>query len=208
MNFDNFILVFCNGVPPPVERLRQLVRKPRLVVCADGGAQKAVASGYTPDLIVGDLDSLENPNDPHGKAEIVRVPSQNNTDFEKTLDVMLSRGMNNFLVTSFSGGRIDQTLANLQITFEYAGKCRIVLADEEYIIIPVIGVLEETLPADTIISLIAMRDDTVVTTDGLAFELREELLPKGGHGVSNRSLKETVKIEVHGGGILVLIKDV
>jgi thiamine pyrophosphokinase len=208
MNFDNFIVVFCNGVPPPAERLRNLVREPRLVVCADGGAQKAVASGYAPDLIIGDLDSLENPEYHHGKAEIVRVPSQDNTDFEKTLDVMLTRGMNNFLVTSFSGGRIDQTLANIEIAFEYASKCNIVLADEEYIIIPVTGSLEEQLPLDTMVSLLAMKDETVVTTDGLAFELSHGTLPRGGHGVSNRSVKETVRIQVHQGGILLLIRDV
>ncbi len=207
MEFDNFTLVFCNGEPPQRERLQNLVRIPARVVCADGGAQKALASGYTPDLIIGDLDSLEKFDELSGVAEIVKIDSQDNTDFEKTLDFMLKRGMDNFLVAAFSGGRIDQTLANIQIVFEYADRCRIVMADDHYVIVPVTGIFAERIPIGTPVSIIVMKDETSVTTDGLTFELRNKVMRKGGFGISNKSFKEEVKITVHAGGVLVLIKD-
>ncbi len=208
MKFDNFSLVFCNGQPPSAARLRRLVSRPASIVCADGGANKALLTGYVPNLVVGDLDSLDNRTDLPPTSEIVRVPSQANTDFEKTLDVMLDRGMDNFLVTAFSGGRIDHTLANLIIAFEYSRKCHIVLADEEYVIFPVTETLGERIPLGTTVSLIAMVDETVITTDGLEFELSKAVLPKGGHGVSNRSAAEDIRIVVREGGLLVMIKDV
>lgn len=206
MNFEGFTLVFCNGDPPSEERLDELIRRPVSVVCADGGAQKAIATGYTPDLIVGDLDSLDGPDSFSNTTEIVKIPSQENTDFEKTLDLMLERGMDNFLVTAFSGGRIDQTLANVQIAYEYSSRCHIVLADDEYVVFPVRDRIEQILRPGTAVSVIAMADETVVTTDGLAYELKSDIVPKGGHGVSNRSVKRAVKIRVDKGGILVLVK--
>ena len=208
MNFENYTLVFCNGDPPHGERLRNLVRDPARIVCADGGAQKALAAGYSPDLIVGDLDSLDAGSGLSDGVEIVRVPGQDNTDFEKTLDVMLARGMDHFLVTAFSGGRIDQTLANIQIAFEYAARCMIALADNHFVLFPVTGTFESEFPVGSTVSIISMTDESVVSTSGLAYGLNESVLPKGGHAVSNKSIKEFISVTVHKGGILLMVNDV
>ena len=208
MEFENYTLVFCNGDPPHGERLRNLVRNPACVACADGGAQKALAAGYAPDLVVGDLDSLDAGNGglPDG-VEIVRVPGQDNTDFEKTLDLMLARGMDHFLVAAFSGGRIDQTLANIQIAYEYAARCTIALADNHFILFPVTGTFESEFPVGSTVSIISMTDESVVSTSGLAYGLNKSVLPKGGHAVSNRSVSEHISVTVHSGGILLMVND-
>ncbi len=207
MTFENYNLLFCNGDPPRRERLVRLVPHPASVVCADGGAQKAIICGYEPDLIVGDLDSLDSSGNHLASAEIVRIANQDNTDMEKTLDVMLERGMNNIVVAAFSGGRIDQTLANIQIGFEYSRKCRIVLADDGYLIFPVTDSFVGSFPTGNTISILPMNDDTEVSSDGLLYELDGGLMQKGGHGVSNRINRENFSISVHRGGILVMIKD-
>lgn len=207
MNLTNFTLLFCNGDPPDRDRLKRLVPAPASVVCADGGAQKALSTGYTPNLVVGDLDSLVAGDDRLSSTEILKVPTQENTDFEKTLDVILSRGMNDILVVAFSGGRIDQTLANVQTAFAYSKRCRIALADDDFLLLPVNDEIELRYPVGTTVSVVPMTDEAIVTTDGLAYELRESVMMKGGHGISNRSLKEDFKVTVRDGGILMLIKD-
>lgn len=208
MNLKNFALLVCNGVPPSRERLRKLLPNPTKIVCADGGANKARSIGLEPDLIVGDLDSLDQSDGGFQKAEIVRIPSQNNTDFEKTLDLLLERGMNDLLITSFSGGRIDQTLANIQIAYEYSKRCNLALADDEYLIIPVTNKLVEHVLTGTLISLLPMEDATLVSTKGLAYELNHIRIPKGGHGISNRAVAEEIEIDAHHGGVLVFVKDI
>lgn len=208
MNLQNSVLLFLNGVPPSRQRIQTLVRHPAGIVCADGGAHRARSIGLEPDLIVGDLDSLDGENDAFDKAEIVRISSQDNTDFEKTLDFILERGMDNFLVTSFSGGRLDQTLANIQIAYEYSRKCHLVLADDEYLIVPVVRGLTENVRPDTQVSLVSMEDETIISTSGLAYELNRSRIPKGGHGISNRTTGTRMEIEVHEGGILVFIRSI
>ncbi|MCL5034866.1 MAG: thiamine diphosphokinase [Bacteroidetes bacterium] len=208
MNLENFALLMCNGVPPSRERLRKLLPNPTKIVCADGGANKARSIGLEPDLIVGDLDSLEQSDGGFVNAEIVSIPSQDNTDFEKTLDLLLERGLTHLLIASFSGGRIDQTLANVQIAYEYSKRCNPVLADDEYLIIPVTDRLRERVRQGELVSLLPMEDNTVVSTKGLAYELKRTNIPKGGHGISNRAVAEEIEIEVHHGGVLVFVKDI
>ncbi len=207
MNFRDFALLFCNGVPPSAARIRKLMPNPKLIVCADGGANKAKSIGLEPDLIVGDLDSLRASDGDFAKAEIVKIPSQDNTDFEKTLDLLIQRGVKELLITSFSGGRIDQTLANVQIAYEYSRQCRIALADNEYLIFPTTNSFVEHVSPGTLISLLPMEDTTVVSTRGLAYGLDHSTFTRGGHGISNIASDEQIEIAVHSGGVLVFMKD-
>jgi len=206
--FNDHTLLFCNGEPPSRRRLLDVIRTPVKVVCADGGAHKAMSVGFFPDLIIGDLDSLDRTTTSFENSEIVRVPSQENTDLEKTLNLLLERGESKFLITSFSGGRIDQTLANIQICYEYSKKCDIVLIDDQYVIFPATTHFESDLKINTSISILPMEDGTVVSTEGLAYELTKSKMPRGGHGISNRTIRERIKITVHQGGVLFFIKDI
>ena len=205
MKLENFVLVFCNGEPPSRERIEELLPHPRLIACADGGANKAVSLGYEPNLVIGDLDSFVNDNQKLQKAEIIKINSQDNTDFEKTLDFLLDRGLNQFLVVAFSGGRIDQTLANLQIAYEYSKKCKIVLADSQYMVCPVRDSLISDAGRGLVVSLIPMEDGTRVSTDGLKYKLNHVLLRKGGRGVSNESTMDNIQVTIHEGGVLVFL---
>ncbi len=202
------VLLFCNGVPPSRHRLKSLIPHPSLVACADGGALKARMSGYEPDIVIGDLDSFVPPDEDVRKAEIVEMPSQENTDFEKTLSVLFNRGRRNFLVVSFSGGRIDQTLANLQIAYEFSKNCTITLADDQYLILPVTGSIDLNVTPDTSLSIIPMENQTYVDTEGLAFELHDAHLRTGGQGISNKALAGKIRVSVRTGGVLVFLKDV
>ena len=50
--------IFLNGAPDPPQLLRRVAARVDLVVAADGGARYALDAGITPDLVVGDMDSL------------------------------------------------------------------------------------------------------------------------------------------------------
>ncbi len=216
MDFAKFVLIFCNGDPPSQKRIRDLLPHPGLIACADGGANKAASLGYKPDIIVGDLDSISQITDGFEQSEIIKIASQDNTDFEKTLIVLLDRGFSDFLVVAFSGGRIDQTLANLQIAYEYSRvkidefparkKCRIILADDQYLIIPSPNKFSLDVTEGTDISIIPMEDVTNVSTNGLEYELQRSLLRKGGQGISNKATGNKVDITVHKGGVLVFLR--
>ncbi len=58
--------IFLNGAPDPPDLLRNVAGRVDLVVAADGGARYALDAGITPDLVLGDMDSL-------GEAEVREV---------------------------------------------------------------------------------------------------------------------------------------
>lgn len=88
------------------------------VLCADGGWRLARAMGVSPDLVIGDFDSSNEPGD----LAVCRVPAEkDDSDTMLCLKRGLSMGFDDFRIVGGFGGRIDHTLANLQ-ALHYAAK--------------------------------------------------------------------------------------
>lgn len=82
------------------------------VIAADGGWRVCQALHLTPQLLVGDFDSLEAvPDFPH----ILRLPvEKDDTDMLRAVREGFDRGEREFHLLGGMGGRTDHTVANLQ----------------------------------------------------------------------------------------------
>ena len=102
------ITLVGGGAPSRAALTRALAVAPHLVA-ADGGADAALDLGFTPDLAVGDFDSIsEAARAVLGPDRLRHDPDQESTDFDKVLaavDAPLILGV------GFSGARLDHTLA-------------------------------------------------------------------------------------------------
>ncbi len=84
-----------------------------LVIAADGGYAAACRAFGTPDLVVGDMDSLG--YTPEGVTAIHHPPEKDETDLFLAVSEGLSRGADRFLIYGALGARLDHTVANLQV---------------------------------------------------------------------------------------------
>ena len=85
-----------------------------IIIAADGGYDSLTRHGYTPDLLVGDLDSIAS-NIPEG-IEIIRHPKEKDeTDMFLAYSEGVSRGYTDFVMLGATGGRLDHTYANLSL---------------------------------------------------------------------------------------------
>ena len=87
------------------------------IIAADGGWLACRKTGITPDLLLGDFDSLSTqPDFPN----ILRVPvEKDDTDTMLAVKQALQRGYERLVLVGMLGGRLDHTLANIQ-TLVYA----------------------------------------------------------------------------------------
>ena len=86
-----------------------------LVIAADSGWNNAKALGATPDLLLGDFDSLGKQNLPDGP-EVYQVPAEKDlTDTQLAVEMALSRGATEIVIVGGLSGRLDHTLSNLAI---------------------------------------------------------------------------------------------
>lgn len=83
------------------------------VIAADGGLKHLENLGITPDIIVGDFDSLGRV--PSGDNVIVLPCEKDETDMSFAAGIGLERGYRHLRLYGASGGRYDHTLSNLAL---------------------------------------------------------------------------------------------
>jgi thiamine pyrophosphokinase len=125
LEFDG-VLVIVGGGDVDTALLRELASAGAHLVGADGGGDVIAAAGLVPEAIIGDLDSLTDPDGWTARTKIVRVAEQDTTDFEKALystraPVTIALGM--------TGGRFDHTLAALDAVLRHARERSMILVD-------------------------------------------------------------------------------
>jgi thiamine pyrophosphokinase len=115
--------IVCNGEPLPEQALRTELAKAWLRVASDGGMMQFVKLGIEPDILVGDMDSLEQASlNRLRPREILAFPqNKGKSDTELAIDVALERGASSIALLNATGRRVDHLFSNLVLLAKYAG---------------------------------------------------------------------------------------
>lgn len=206
-------LIFAAGVVHDPERLRQRLRPAPgdLVICADGGLVHARRLGLTPDLIIGDFDSL-----PGGLAEamstgapVKEVPrAKDETDTHLALLAAVQRGVRHLVLAGGIGSRMDHTLANLLLAPGLPTGTTLTLVNEHNVV--------HVLPPNTGVTLDGSEGGNVsllplspfvhgIHTAGLRWPMAGATLAWGeSRGVSNEFTSPQASVRCGEGWLLVL----
>ena len=208
------IAVLANGSWDPVWG-KQALEKADYLVCADGGANFALALGRMPDQVIGDLDSILPENlkaCEKAGCRIERYPREKDeTDLELALlrarEKAEAEGERDIYLYGGTGKRIDHLLGNLSMLLAYAKLgYRVCLLDPEHTIWVVQGKESFKTVKGQELSLLALSEQAVLSTEGLYYPLERGILRQDiTRGVSNVCLGESVGIEVHSGWVLALL---
>ena len=175
-----------------------------LVIAADGGLRHTQALGLTPDIILGDFDSLG--YIPTGSR--VYPVEKDDTDAMLAVRVGLEQGCGNFLFYgAMDGPRLDHTIANFQtLAFLATHGARGWLIGRDYIATVLSGEsIEFSGEASGIFSLFCLGASAEVSIEGLHYPLsRGRLTPDFPLGVSNHFVGTPARITVHEGLVLAL----
>ncbi len=89
------------------------LRSGDFVICADSGLRHAVALGITPDLVIGDFDSLGKTPE-NGENNIIVLPCEkDDTDTFAAAEKAVEQGADEVLIFGAVGSRLDHTLGNV-----------------------------------------------------------------------------------------------
>lgn len=172
--------------------LRELDSRGVALVGADGGGDAIGDAGLVPAAIIGDLDSLRDRAAWEKRTQVIHIPEQITTDFQKALystqaPVTLALGM--------TGKRLDHTLAALSAVLQYAPTRRLLLVDEVDVAVAVVGAISfEAAPRERV-SIHPMLPIRFVRSQGLLYRMDALSMEPGGLiGTSNEGTGGLVEI--------------
>ncbi|MCD8105575.1 MAG: thiamine diphosphokinase [Lachnospiraceae bacterium] len=177
-----------------------------LVIAADGGYQYLKMLGREPDVLLGDFDSLKVV--PEHEHLIRHSPIKDDTDMALAAAYAQKEGCGIFFLYGGLGGRLDHTLANIQLLTGMAKK-----GLEAYLIgggsvmtAVADGSLTFSEASSGMLSVFCMGDRALgVWETGLKYTLENaELTCDRALGVSNEFIGEKSVIRVQSGTLLVM----
>jgi thiamine pyrophosphokinase len=187
-----------------------VIERSSFVISADGGYDRCVAAGITPDLIIGDFDSTEITD---FSAETIRFPREKDaSDTQLAVREAIRRGFGCFHIYGALGGRLDHTLANIalmaELTAQGYGCCLIGKSERLSAVCNSRLVLESGAKSRSVSVFSADERAVGVTLTGFRYPLTDAVLVRGSHGLSNEVLPslsgEGAVIEVRAGCLIVV----
>jgi thiamine pyrophosphokinase len=195
-------VTLVGGGPVSKAELRLATARAPRILAADGGADRALAAGYTPEAVVGDFDSIsDRAKATLGAARLFPIREQMTTDFDKALRSVDAPFT---LALGFTGARVDHGLAVFNSLVRHGDRRCLVIGPRD-VIFHAPPRLTLTLKHGDRLSLFPMAPVTGRSTglewpiDGLAFA------PAGLIGTSNRVTASIVQLDMDGPGMLVIL---
>lgn len=205
-------VIFVNGEIDDYGALARWLREDDYRIAADGGARHMEALGLSPDVIVGDLDSIDTgllARLQDQGAEVEKHPvAKAATDLELAITRAVQDGAIDILLLGAVGGRLDQTLANLLTLAQQNCPVPLAIAEGDQLARVLRGRQSLTLagPTGGYVSTVALSEEvTGVTYQGLEYPLENATLRLGStRGVSNTLASSPAQISIETGILLVI----
>lgn len=201
-------IIFANGT---IDNSDSILSGKDLIIAADGGLHHCLRLGITPDVVIGDIDSLTTDDIKRlqiAGVEIIRYPAKKDqTDLELALRLAIDRGADEIVVFGAMGGRWDMSIANILLPAEQnLSDTTIRIIDGRHEIMLLRAGKEITFHGEKgdILSLIPLGRDTLgITAIGLEYPLKDDMLKLGSsRGISNVFIENSATVFLKQGLLL------
>lgn len=212
-------VIIANGPLGRPERIRRILisrsftGSDTLIISADGGVSGTLKLGLKPDIIIGDMDSID------GDIKKKKIKELSNTkyisvshdkdesDTRLAVDHAAGMGVNSIIITGAIGGRVDHTFANMMLLASPGLDgidAKILTGDSE------IFVTGKSCTVDgepgKLISIFSLSPYTYfIKTKGLKYGLKNEKLDFSPvRGLSNIFTAAKAEIDIKEGRLLII----
>lgn len=177
-----------------------------IVIAADGGLSFANIAGISPNVFIGDLDSLEKA--PETNEKIILPTEKDDTDTMYAVKFALSRGADELYLYGCAGKRLDHTLANISAAAHIANSGKKVFLFGKDHTLTVIKNTTARFGADFygVISVFPWgKEAEGVTQKGFKYQTEDiTYLPNIPLGVSNEFIGKESFVTVKDGTLLII----
>ena len=197
-------VIIGNGTVKNYNKIKEIIKSDDFVICADGGYYHAQKCGIVPDLIIGDFDSSQIPDNDIQKC--IYPKRKDFTDSEISVMYACDNGYDEIVMFGMTGTRLDHTLNNMLLLFRCKNSC---IIDDNNEIYPLTDKFHISGKKGKTLSIIPIGGDLCgLITKGLDYPLDNETIHLGeSRGNSNVITEDSCEITVNSGKGFVIIND-
>ena len=197
------IVILANGNYPTHPIPLQKINEAEYIICCDGAVNQLIDNGLEPNIIIGDLDSIDQTMKSNYADQIICLPKQDENDLIKAIRWAESKEIKEVAILGATGKREDHTLSNIFILLQFPTslKCTLITDNGNF------SITEGTAKFQSFngqqISIFSVDPEIKITSTNLKYNLNLSRHINLYCGSLNESLTETFTLSVSHGKILV-----
>jgi len=188
------VVILANGLFPKAGKCLDVLETAKIVICCDGAADKLVNYGLSPDVIVGDMDSISERTRDQFAEIMIRSDDQDSNDLTKAVRFCISENYTSVIVLGATGLREDHTLGNISLMMEYFPHIEVrIMSDFGMFSLLRSGEHVPSYPGEKI-SVLSIDNTIRVTSEGLKYPLNELRLSSWYTATLNESTEDNFRL--------------
>ncbi len=206
--------ILSNGDLADAEKLKQMLPKFDLVICCDGGIRHLKDLNLSPDIIVGDFDSVDSSllqtYIDQGIPTLRFPKDKDKTDTQIAVETALQKGADSIVLLGALGSRWDHSYANVMLLVKLAqmGIDGMILHSHNRILVSN-KVFRLTGNLGQFVSLLPLGENVKIqSTRGLHYPVTDQEMPlEQPYGISNYFTEEEAEVRITSGWLMAVIAD-
>ena len=193
-------IIVANGLFPEDDKIVNLLRKDDIyIIACDGGVGNLAERNIIPDIIIGDLDSIDPELKQRFSDIVIRNKEQETNDLTKAVNYAVSKGFNDIGIIAATGLREDHTLGNISLLTAYKelvyNIC--IISDFGYFVSINKTTEFRAIPGQQI-SVFSLPPLSPITSEGLLYPIDNRNFPIWWEGTLNQSISDKFTLYVDG----------
>lgn len=199
-------VVLADGTYPTHDVPLKNLHDADLVVCCDGAAEKLVAHGLEPGIIIGDLDSVSPALKKRYEKILVPDADQETNDLTKAVNWCVAQGINEVVILGATGIREDHTLGNISLLVDYNRSIKATILTDTGSFMVYDHSVTVSSRAGQQVSLFSIDPSLKITSTGLKYPLNNLTLNSWWRGTLNEAEGESFRLKFEGGQLIVFME--
>lgn len=200
-------VIVANGSFPAASPTLEALKKASLIIACDGAVEELHVRGFTPDAIVGDLDSIP-PQMQEIYASSIHVDKDQETnDLTKAVWFARRSGVKEALIVGATGLREDHMLGNISLLADY-GKLfdKVEILTDYGWFTPFYRTTSFDSRKGQQVSIFSLTPDVAVSTCGLRWPTLNRPLSSWWEGTLNEATEESFRVTLSTEGRFILYR--
>ena len=188
------VVILANGEFPKNETTLQILKNNSFLICCDGAINNLLKTNIKPNLVIGDLDSI-NTNLKTKFADIlIKIADQNTNDLTKAINWCVANKITEVTILGATGKREDHTIANISLLTRYIELLNVRIVTDYGIFTPITKTTTFKSEKGQQVSIFSLNSDTEITSKNLKYPLKNLKLQAWWQGTLNESIEKNFTI--------------
>jgi len=217
------VVIICDGQFPRTEYPRYLIKSADFSICCDGALVKYLRHSRsifgeerTPDLVIGDMDTLSEKMQARYSSLIVKVEEQEHNDQTKAVRWAISNveGIEQIYILGATGKRVDHTIGNASLLMEYTRMfdleglgINIEMVSDTGTAFAVNDTFEMDCGIGRQVSIFSPDNSLNIRSTGLEYPTDEVVFDNWWKATLNKAVQDTVRLEFSHRSIALVMLD-